>query len=46
MKDDPRPFRADGFFPEFPGAPGADGLRGLSVIAAPGRTRGRARSSA
>lgn len=36
MKENPTPFRADGFFPEYPGAPGAEGLLGLSVIAAPG----------
>ena len=36
LKDDPKPFRADGFFPEFPGAPGAGGLIGASVISAPG----------
>lgn len=36
MKEDPQPFRADGFFPEYPGAPGAEGLLGLSVIKAPG----------
>jgi succinate dehydrogenase/fumarate reductase flavoprotein subunit len=36
MKEDPQPFRADGFFPEYPGAPGAEGLLGLSAIKAPG----------
>lgn len=36
MKENPQPFRADGFFPEYPGAPGAEGLLGLSAIAAPG----------
>lgn len=36
MKEDPQPFRADGFFPEYPGAPDAEGLLGLSAIKAPG----------
>ncbi|MDK1361683.1 FAD-binding protein [Arthrobacter sp. zg-Y1219] len=36
MKENPEPFRADGFFPEYPGAPGAEGLLGLSAIKAPG----------
>jgi succinate dehydrogenase/fumarate reductase flavoprotein subunit len=36
MREDPTPFRADGFYPEYPGAPGAGGLLGNSVIKAPG----------
>lgn len=36
LKEDPKSFRADGFFPEFPNAPGAGSLLGMSVIAAPG----------
>lgn len=36
MKPDPKPFRADGFFPEYPGAPGAGSIQGYSVIRAPG----------
>lgn len=36
MKEDPKPFRADGFYPEYPGAPGAGGVLGHSVISAPG----------
>jgi len=36
IKDDPRPFRNDGFYPEFPEAPGAGGLLGNSYIKAPG----------
>ncbi len=36
LKDDPKPFRADGFFPEFPDAPGAGSLLGMSVVNAPG----------
>lgn len=35
-KENPEPFRADGFYPEYPGAPGAGGLLGHSVIKAPG----------
>lgn len=36
LKDNPQPFSAPGFFPEFPGAPGADSIKGMSVVAAPG----------
>ncbi|MER5182533.1 FAD-dependent oxidoreductase [Streptomyces sp. NPDC002896] len=36
LKPDARPFRADGFFPEFPEAPGAEGFLGVSFIKAPG----------
>ncbi|ASN53370.1 FAD-dependent oxidoreductase [Sinomonas sp. R1AF57] len=36
MKEDPKPYRADGFYPEWPGAPGAGGILGHSVITAPG----------
>lgn len=36
LKENPQPFRADGFFPEFPDAPGAGGLLGMSVVDAPG----------
>jgi len=36
LKDNPKPFSAPGFFPEFPGAPGAASIHGMSVVAAPG----------
>lgn len=36
VKDDPQPFRNDGFYPEFPDAPGAGGLLGNSYVKAPG----------
>lgn len=36
LKDNPQPFSAPGFFPEFAGAPGAESIKGMSVVAAPG----------
>ncbi|WP_028228529.1 FAD-dependent oxidoreductase [Paraburkholderia ferrariae] len=36
LKDNPQPFSAPGFFPEFAGAPGSQSIRGMSVVAAPG----------
>ncbi|WP_321880560.1 FAD-dependent oxidoreductase [Paraburkholderia bannensis] len=36
LKDNPRPFSAPGFFPEFPGAPGSESVQGMSVVSAPG----------
>jgi succinate dehydrogenase/fumarate reductase flavoprotein subunit len=36
LKDNPKPFRAPGFFPEFPDAPGSESVHGMSVVSAPG----------
>lgn len=36
LKDNPKPFGAPGFFPEFPDAPGSESVRGMSVVSAPG----------
>ncbi|PMS27532.1 FAD-binding dehydrogenase [Paraburkholderia rhynchosiae] len=36
LKDNPQPFSAPGFFPEFAGAPGSESIKGMSVVAAPG----------